>query len=182
MKRAILWEVKGFVFLLKNLYKSRKIKNIRRKVYDDITVMGCSINRLGDLEKLQYEMRNGRMFNLWRKILYLFKGKSLLCIAVDDKNELLGFIIYYFHEEDNDNNIIHQAFTGVVESQRGMGIGTVMINHMIAHFKESRIKCITSNSLEDNIASIKTKKKAGFEIVKTLEHEKKKSVKLIRRL
>ena len=79
-------------------------------------------------------------------------------------SQIIGFEMYNFEEYNVLNGTIHQRYTGIPPQEQGKGYATLIRTYAIEHFKKQGLKGITSVVTSDNIASLKSNQKLGFEI------------------
>lgn len=79
--------------------------------------------------------------------------------------EPVGVSIYYFNERDERDGTVHEAYIGLSEDARGLGLGSQLRAFAIAHFQGCGLKGISSKITTDNAASLHSARKNRFEIV-----------------
>lgn len=57
---------------------------------------------------------------------------------------------------------------GIVEGQRGKGIGSVMVKHSLRGFKEAGIKIVTLEVTAKNVAALRLYERLGFRVLRTV--------------
>lgn len=161
---TIKYEFSGLKFYLRNIAASRTFQPISEARFGDITISGLSKDRIGALEDLHQQLRDGRVVNYWRKAVLRRKGLAVCGIATNNSGRLLGFDYFYFREGEVEEGIIHEAFIGVVQESRGEGIATAMRKHVALHFADQGLHGISSQIDKDNIPSFRSAVKAGFKL------------------
>lgn len=73
--------------------------------------------------------------------------------------------MYYFNSRDVKENTIHEGFIGVTAEAAGQGIATQMRKIAKTHFSLLEIKGISTRISINNVASLRSAQKIGFEPV-----------------
>ncbi len=153
-------------FLIENFLSARKLKKIKKTTIPPLTYQGLSSKYRKDTFNFYRNFHSGKELGFLKKILYYFFGNRLVINVIDENTqELVGIEMYYFNIRDIQENTVHQAFTGVIESMRGKGIATKIRGIAATHFKENNLSGISSKVTVSNIASIKSNEKIGFKIL-----------------
>lgn len=101
-----------------------------------------------------------------RLLLYLLGQK--VCIVVCDRQtqKIVGYSLFYFNIRDCKERTIHEGDTGLLSEFRGRGLGTELRRHALYHFaRSSFLKGVSSRVSLNNVASLKSNKNLGFEVV-----------------
>jgi RimJ/RimL family protein N-acetyltransferase len=164
MIKSIKYEFEGFKFYLRNMAASRRLGTMRTSKYEEFLLSGLTKDLIPQMDGLHRLLRDGRSINFWRKSILRRKGPAVCCAAIDGENVLIGFDYYYFREEEVSLDIIHEAFIGISPDQQSKGIATALRNHMVSHFAEQGLRGISTQIDHDNVPSIKSALKAGFQV------------------
>ncbi|WP_006749160.1 GNAT family N-acetyltransferase [Thioalkalivibrio paradoxus] len=101
-----------------------------------------------------------------RRLVYTLLADRLCVACVNEETaELCGVGFYYFNRRDIDEGTVHEGFSGVKESFRGKGLGTLLRKTAIEHFGRSGIMGVSSRVSADNQPSLRSNLKLGFKIV-----------------
>jgi RimJ/RimL family protein N-acetyltransferase len=143
---------------------SLSLKNIAHiDIDDEIVIYGASIKELKEALCIYSFYNNKNKIGISYYILYFFVSKKLVFIAKDIFiNKIIGVELYYFNRSDIKENTIHQGFRGILPAWQGKGIGTLLTNYAVNHFKNSRLDGISSRVSLNNLASLRSNLKLGF--------------------
>lgn len=162
--KKILYEFGGLKFLIRNLKASHQLEKMQSSSLNNYILAGLSKDRIYELDQLHQLIRDGRDLNFWRKFLYRYRGNKLCAIAINQKNQLAGFIYFYFREEEISKNIIHEAFVGVAPQERGKGIATALQKYSLTHLSHQHLEGVSGYVEKNNIASVIVHQRVGYEI------------------
>lgn len=160
----IIHEFEGFKFLVRNLNASQRLKTLQSSSYNNYLLTGLTKNRINDLNQLHQAIRDGRKLNYWRKLLYRYRGNRLCAVAINQVNQLVGFIYFYFREDEIAKNIIHEAFVGVKPEERGQGIATALQNYSLDQLSHQHLQGVSGYVEKNNLASVIVHQRVGYEI------------------
>ena len=112
-------------------------------------------------------------------ILYDFMGSKMIFATsmhcgTEQEPVLAGINIYYFNDFDAEIglNAVHEAFIGVLPSQRGKGIATALRQAAFKHFERSKFIGITTRIKKNNQSSLASALGLGFSVTpKVREHQ-----------
>ena len=113
--RKLIYEIDGLIFFLRNLNASRYLPILNAEVGENYTISPCSKDDIENLCSFHKLLRNDRVLNFWRKILYRKRGLKLVAIIKNIENDIIGFEMFYFKKYEAKNGIIHEAFIGIDE-------------------------------------------------------------------
>ena len=103
-------------------------------------------------------------FGFFRFLLCLMTCPKLVVVAHSvEQKKMVGVDFFYFNERDLEEFTVHEGFIGVERSFEGRGIATNMRCLAKLHFAGAGISGISSRILKDNLASMASARKAGFE-------------------
>lgn len=169
MINKILTRGQDVVSLLRNLYRLRRASLIDCCTYNSVTYRGF---RRGDFEQVTQiytELNDGAVFSKWLEWLYRAVGGRCLLVAVkkghDGGDRIVGINMYYLNLRDLRENTVHEGFIGVNPADSGRGIATRMRTLSRGHFELAKFRGISTRISRNNIASLHSAKKLGFEIV-----------------
>lgn len=160
---------KSAVFLImalqRNFQQASKLKpiEIKKCPVEDIVLRGLAVEYLSSVKQL-YKIIQDKKMPLWQVILYRFFGNRLVIVSLKN-DELQGMELYYFNPRDVKEGTAHQGLTAVAEQHRGQGVATKIRKHAAAHFQKNGLSGLSSRVDLDNIPSLKSNIKLGFEPV-----------------
>ena len=73
--------------------------------------------------------------------------------------------LFYMNPRDFKENTVHEGFIGVLPEYEGQGIATQMRKVAKQHFKQAGFSGISSRISKENLGSLHSAKKIGFEPV-----------------
>jgi ribosomal protein S18 acetylase RimI-like enzyme len=158
----LVWEFQGLIFLIRNLWHSRTLEDMPEARLADISIRGMKPSEMPSVDQLQHQLRNGKRWNRWRRLLYRMRGRRLVAVAVDHQQELLGFQMFYFRQGECGQRIIHSAFTGVKPEHQGDGIGTRIRIQALRCFMKAGLAGASMYVREDNKCSMLSAERAGY--------------------
>lgn len=129
------------------------------------TIRGAKPTDVPAMQRLHAELRYGRRMNRWRRLLFRRRSQVLLSIALSPSGDLAGFQMFVFREGEHDRGIVHGAFTGVRGDARGIGLATAIRRHAARHFAASGLRAISMQIDRENMPSVRSALKIGYEIV-----------------
>lgn len=157
-------EFEGLKFLIRNLKASRHLNELKSISYKDYIFTGLTKDRIQEWDDLHQLVREGRRLNYWRKMLYRFRGKSLCAAAINHNNKLVGFIFYYFRNDEIPKDIIHEAFAGIHPDERGKGLATALTIYSLEQLANQQLTGVSGYVERNNYASVKMLQRVGYEI------------------
>ena len=163
------WEFEGFLFFGRNFWASRSIPAIEAQRVDGFTFCGVYGHLMPSFVGLHELMRGGRSINFWRRLLYRRRGAALIVAAVVPGRGVVAFQMFYFREGERQRGIVHSAYTGVHPDFQGHGLGTRLRRFALDHFRRAGLKGASMLIATDNINSLKSSQKAGYQIESTSE-------------
>jgi hypothetical protein len=161
----IRYELDGFIFLLRNVVNGFYLPNIPLFRYNEYTFRGMHRSELLQVNHIQCMLRNGKKWNIWRKILYYSFGRRLAIVALDKYGRILGFQLLYFRSHEVRQRILHEAFIGILPEYRGNKLSQHLRKYSIKHFMDTPIRAISSQIDIENIPSIKSALASGGKLV-----------------
>jgi len=144
------------------------LTTIIRGSYDGLIYRGLNRTEVFRLDKLYIEMSGTRNLAWHLRVVYWLIGNRMVIVAArrtEHHDQVVGFDMFYFNERDTQEGTIHEGFIGVLPEYRGMGIATNLRRHAINNFRRDIVRGITSRIDSDNIPSLKSAFKVGFQII-----------------
>lgn len=133
---------------------------------------------LAVFRSLHHELRPGKSFSVWRRAVYRLWGHKLLWAAFAAPNgPMIAFNMYYFREGEWRQHIVHEAFIGVASAYRGLGIATALRQAAGRYFAECDVQGISTQIEGDNLPSLRSATKLGFQVVGSAVRGKMKLMK-----
>jgi GNAT superfamily N-acetyltransferase len=151
------------VFVLRNLWRGRKLAPFGEVCIGDFFIEPCSKRHLRDIKALYASLTGGRRLDLKTRVLLRWNGERF-CLAARRRsdNRLIGMGLYYFNTRDRSNETIHVAYTGLDPSVRGCGLGHALRLHALRHFALCGLESASSRISIGNQPSLKGNLKLGF--------------------
>lgn len=120
------------------------------------------LEKVMEIEKTSFKNRNTWSREYFERIYQKYpKG----FIVAENKEEIIGFTI-----GKPKNEMAEMISLAVAPAWRKKGIGTKLINFLIEHFKEKRLKEISLNVRTKNKIGIFFYQNLGFKIIKTIKN------------
>ena len=170
----LAWEFRGLKFLIRNLWYSRRLKDIPATTRGELSIRGMNASELPAVDQLQRQLRDGKGCNKWRRILYRIRGCRQVVVAVDGEQEVIGFQMFYFRADESKQQVIHSAFTGVQPLHQGHGIGTLIRKEALRSFSRSGLSAVSMHIREENQHSMKSAMRVGYRPVDRCSGGRKK--------
>jgi RimJ/RimL family protein N-acetyltransferase len=156
-------------FLIRNFNKSLALPMIKASRLEQHLVFGVSHRLHRERAIILRSIEASPAVSFASSMLYDFLGSRMIFATSASpenvsKAALTGINIYYFNNFDAEHGLctIHEAFIGVLPSQRGKGIATALRQAAFNHFKSSTYMGITTRIKRDNQASLSSALKLGF--------------------
>jgi len=178
--QRLKWELQGAAFLVRNLRASRGLSSFTVEHHNGFALSGLHPNQLREFCRLHQELRDMHKLNFWRQMLYRARGESMVAVAVNQQNEMVGFEMFYFRTDEIPSRVIHLAFTGIAPSLRGQGLGSILRRYAVSQFHARGLRGISAQVTQDNLPSMRSLLNAGY--VKTGESADGLTHFMIRRL
>ena len=159
----------GLVFAARNVGLARRIGDIKNEEFGDLIFRGYSASDAKAISEIYQELNDGAVFSRIQRELYSRVGRR--CMLVVEQREpfgaskIVGMNMYYLNKRDIQENTIHEGFVGVVPAANGRGIATQMRQIAIRHFKSAGFSGISTRISLNNVASLMSAKKIGFQAV-----------------
>lgn len=137
-------------------------KNITQQYGEYMLAIG-NVKYLKEIERLHTHLFREPMLN-WLVWLYRFRAPQLLSMALNSKNELVGYECFMFNEAEIKDHILHEVYVGV--SDEGKGIATALRKFSIETYDFGNIKGISTVASMQDIKALRSAQKAGYAITK----------------
>ena len=95
----VKWEIEGFLFLIRNCFKVKKLNTISEIKTGFFTFRNFRITDFKEIKNLHSNFRNGYKINFWRQILFLLFGKYFINLVTFKNKEIVGFQMLYFKKK-----------------------------------------------------------------------------------
>lgn len=169
MINKILTRGQDIVSLLRNVYRLRRVSLMECCTDNGVTYRGFRRDDFEQVAQIYTELNNGAVFSKWLGWLYRAVGGRCLLVAVkngcDGGGRIVGINMYYLNLRDLREDTVHEGFIGVNPADSGRGIATRMRILSRKHFELAKFKGISTRISRNNIASLHSAEKLGFEIV-----------------
>lgn len=155
-----------FYFFI-SLLKIKKIKSIGFFNESGLILRGAGYSDLKQI-RIIYKNLNGSDFSRSNKILLKYCEKKLIIVAekrIKDELVIVGMDMFYLNPRDFKESTVHEGFIGVLPEFEGQGIATKMRKYAMEHFKNAGFYGISSRISKNNLGSLNSAKKLGFEPV-----------------
>ena len=134
----VKWEIEGFLFLIRNCFKVKKLNTISEIKTGFFTFRNFRITDFKEIKNLHSNFRNGYKINFLRQILFLLFGKYFINLVTFKNKEIVGFQMLYFKKHDVAKNFIHEAYIGIKSDLKKRGLGSKLRNFSIKKLKNSK--------------------------------------------
>jgi RimJ/RimL family protein N-acetyltransferase len=159
----IRWEFGGLMFVLRNVWYTRRMQPIPEVRFDDLAIRGLRRSEVDQFDALHQALRDGRPLGLWRRTAYRWRGSRLIPVAVDG-DRVVAFELFYFREHEAARHVIHEAFVGVLPEYRGGGLSARMRKHTCAFFSTQGLRSVSAQVSVANVASRKAALASGYQV------------------
>ena len=106
-------------------------------------------------------------YSYFEHLLYLMSATNLVLVAVTPENNITGYLIGEYRQE---NSNFHIFSIGTSEKYRSQGIGKMLINYLVTKSIIKNCNNITLNVHDLNERGISFYKKNKFNIINRLEN------------
>ena len=155
-----------FGFLARNAFAARRLASIESVQSDLYIVRGLKPQDLENVDRLYRTLHDGRALARPKMILLrLFGGKLGFGVFSKETSGLVGVGVYYFNAREVKEHTVHEGFTGLEPSFQGKGLGSWLRGVAIAHFEKNGLSGVSSRVSENNIPSLKSNERLGFEVI-----------------
>lgn len=157
----------GFVFLTKSSIKTVCLPSFLESRNGGLKIRGANPDELDSINDI-YEKLNSRSLSNFQQIQFKIHSKKTIIVAeqcVDGVKKLVGMDMYYLNPRDLSDGTIHEGFIGVLPESEGQGIATQMRKLAKNHFRNAGFKGISTRISKNNLGSLNSAKKLGFEPV-----------------
>lgn len=159
----------GLVFAARNIRLARKIVDIKNEEVGELLFRGYSASDAAAISEIYQELNDGAVFSRIQRELYSRVGRRCMLVVEQrdpfGASKIVGMNMYYLNKRDIQENTIHEGFVGVVPEASGRGIATQMRKIAMRHFKSAGLSGISTRISLNNVASLMSAKKVGFQAV-----------------
>lgn len=156
-----------FIFLTKSSIKISFLPVFLESKSNGIKIRGANSNELDEINKI-YEKLNFQSLSKYQRIQFKIHSKKNFIVAeqyINGNKKLVGMDMYYLNPRDFSDGTIHEGFIGVMPDFEGQGIATRMRILAKEHFRDAGFRGISTRISKNNLGSINSAKKLGFEPV-----------------
>jgi GNAT superfamily N-acetyltransferase len=158
--------VSAVLFILRNLWRGRGLAPFSQGSAGAFLLRPCTAQDLPEVVALYAMLNGGKRLELPTHALLRLRS-ACFCLTARHRgdNRLAGIALYYFNAYDDARGMrgaIHVAYTGLVPSARGMGVGAGMRRHALRHFARSGLDYASSRISTSNLPSLNGNLKLGF--------------------
>lgn len=157
----------SFAFLTKSSIKATFLPKFIESESGGINIRGANFNEVNSIKEI-YEKLNLKSFSNYQQIQFKLHSNKTIIVAeqyVDGVKKLVGMDMYYLNPRDFKENTIHEGFIGVIPECEGRGIATQMRILAKEHFRDAGFRGISTRISKNNLGSLNSAKKLGFEPV-----------------
>ena len=108
----------------------------------------------------------GQNFLKWMYNIYRCKIYELGCVALDEKDNVIGYCLYMFNECELQDKILHEQYVGIVKAYQGLHLSVHLRQFSHSKYKKDAINAISTLAFEGDIKALRSAQKSGFSIVK----------------
>jgi len=156
-----------FIFLTKSSFKVVSLPSFLEEVNGGLKIRGANSDEINEVDDV-YEKLNSQRLSSFQRFQFKVHSKKTIIVVeqdVEGVKKLVGINIYYLNPRDFSDGTIHEGFIGVMPESEGQGIATQMRNLAKEHFRNAGIKGISTRISKNNLGSLNSAKKLGFEPV-----------------
>lgn len=157
----------GLFFLTKSSVKAVLLPKILESQNGSLTIRGANADDINNIKDI-YEKLNLQDFSNYRQIQFKLHSNRTIVVAeqyLDGIKKIVGMDMYYLNRRDFNEGTVHEGFIGVIPESEGQGIATQMRIQAIEHFRSAGFKGISTRISKNNLGSLISAKKLGFEPV-----------------
>jgi hypothetical protein len=171
MRNKKLSSIKSMLSCLqKTFFLSRQVGVRPENEHDGYRVRLAGKHDLPECLEVYTKLHGGAGLGNFKKLMYKLSGGKVIVVAVrveeaSGTSEIVGVDMYYVNERDARENTVHEGFIGVLPKAEGNGLATQMRSFASSIFQDAGLDGISTRISEDNIASMKSAKNQGFEVV-----------------
>lgn len=152
--------------VLQELCVGLAYRPIPRSVKGEVALRAFRLKDTASVRQLFFGLNPQGSFSVLKLMLGLVAFRKLLIIAEDVRTrQLVGLDLFYFNDRDLRERTVHEGFIGVVPAYQGQGLATAMRELAKLHFRSNGLSGISTRITQDNVASLQSALKLGFEVV-----------------
>lgn len=160
--RKSLSLLNGCQFILENLWATRKLPLIKTVKVGELTIGFPRKNELQEVMNIYQELRSSQSISLANDVIWRLLRRKLVFVAKDLKNNILGIGLTYFNKRDIEERTLHLAFLGVKVSASNRGIGSMIEQTEVNHFKNTNLLGLSARISLSNIGALRISERNGF--------------------
>lgn len=157
-----------FSFLLRNTAAASRMRNAKGFTLGEIAYRTMQPKDEPPLLQLFYSLNGSGRFSPVRRLVYRLVGEKLMLVAVatvDGQEKIVGMNMYYLNARDVIEGTVHEGFIGVAPEMGGRGIASNLRKMAVSHFAANGFGGISSRISIDNVSSLASAQKLGFQPV-----------------
>lgn len=162
--------ISSILALVRDLRGGCTLVPIQEEQCDGILYRGLRRNEIVVIERLYALLSSTSKFPWHRRIAFWLLGRRMVVVALTSRGsyrEIVGFDMFYFNQNDIEEQTVHEGFIGVMPEWQGKKIGSNLRQHAIRSFRQAAVKGISTRIDMDNEASLASAFRTGFEVVAT---------------
>lgn len=155
----------SFVFLTRSSIKVVCLPTLFESKNGDLKIRGANSDEINEIDNI-YEKLSFQKFSKYQRMQFKLHSKKTVIVAekyAEGVKKIVGMDMYYLNSRDFSEGTIHEGFIGVIPESEGQGIATQMRKQAIEHFRNVGFKGISTRISKNNLGSINSAKKLGFE-------------------
>lgn len=163
--QRVAWEAQGLSFLLRNARYSQGLPKMSSFESEGLVFSGLPKTHLAEVDRVHNVLRGLPLS--WNRRYYLYAFGEKMCGIVRRKAvpcSIVAFQLLYFRRPESGCGVIHEAYIGVMPEFRGMGIATNLRRFTTGHLRKAGVKKVSSQVDQENVPSLRSALKVGFEI------------------
>lgn len=131
---------------------------------EGIYLRGARYEDFNNISILYKQLNKIEFSNNNKKLLKKCEKKFIIIAEIKENNNLkiVGMDMFYINQRDFKENTVHEGFIGVLSDYEGKGIATKMRQIALKHFKENNFDGISTRISKNNLRSLNSAKKLGF--------------------
>ena len=157
----------SFISLTKSSIKIISLPDFLESKNNGLVIRGANSDDIDEINKI-YEKLNFQSLSKSQRTQFKIHSKKNVIVAeqyIDSIKKLVGMNMYYINPRDFSDGTIHEGFIGVMPESERQGIATRMRKLAKEHFRDAGFRGISTRISKNNLGSINSAKKLGFEPV-----------------
>lgn len=173
--RRIKSRIDAVEFYIRNVRAANKIGKIKTEVIDTLIFRGYCSSDEKSISEIYKNLNDGAIYSLIQRMLFSRIGRQFMFVVEEidplGKSQIVGMNMYYLNKRDHQENTIHEGFIGVLPKIAGQGVATKMREMAVSHFKMARFSGISTRISLNNVASLVSARKIGFQTVEEYQEQ-----------